>query len=160
MKRLAVAIAVAVVAMSTIGVASASAASSGAATDTFPVSFVLSSTGCGNLPANTTVNGTGVEKSITITRTGHDGVTTIGNSPQAHSTAVDQNGNAYVFNYSNQYRVSNTVADPATFTGVMTDTFSLAGHGPARLTNGFRAIFTTDFTTIAFQPIRSSGDPI
>jgi hypothetical protein len=160
MKRSVVVIAFAVVVMSTIGAVSASAAGGRASKDTTPVGFVLSSGGCTNLPAATTVNGTGVEKSITTTRTGRDGVTTIGNSTHARGTATDQNGNAYVFNYSNQFRVSNTVADPGTFTGVMTDSFSLAGRGPARLTNGFFAIFTTDFDTFSFQPIRSKGDPI
>jgi hypothetical protein len=160
MKRFVVAVAIVVV-MSTIGVGSASAAGGGASKETSPVGFVLSSASCGNLPAGTTVNGTGVEKAISTTRTGPDGVTTIENSTHAHGTATDQNGNAYVFNYSNQFRVSNTVADPATFTGVMNDSFSLAGRGPAKLTNGFLAVFTTDFDTLfAFQPNRSKGDPI
>ena len=160
MKRSVVVIAFAVVVMSTIGAAPASAAGGGASKETNPVSFVLSSAGCANLPAGTTVNGTGVEKSITTTRTGRDGVTTIGNSTHAYGTATDQNGNTYVFNYSNEFRVSNTVADPGTFTGVMTDSFSLAGRGPARLTNGFLAVFTTDFATFSFQPTHSRGDPI
>ena len=160
MKRLVVVITFAVVVMSTIDAAPASAAGGGASKSTTPASFVLTSALCANLPASTTVNGTGVEKSITTSRTGRDGVTTIENSTHAHGTATDQNGNAYVFNYSNQFRVSNTVADPGTFTGVMTDTFSLAGSGPAKLTNGFFAIFTTDFNTASFQPIRSHGDPI
>jgi hypothetical protein len=160
MKRSVVVIAFAVVVLSTIGAAPATAAAGGATKETSSVSFVMSSAACANLPAGTTINGTGVEKSITTTRTGRGGVTTIGNSTHAHGTATDQNGNAYVFNYSNQFRVSNTAADPATFTGVMNDSFSLAGRGPARLTNGFRAIFTTDFATFSFQPIHTRGDPI
>jgi hypothetical protein len=161
MKRLAVAGAIAAVLASTVAVAPAFAASSGAAKDTSPVSFVLSATACPNLPAGTTVNGAGVEKSITRTRTSHDGVTTVANTTHAFGTAVDQDGNTYRFNYSNEFRVSNTLDDPATFSGKMTDSFSLAGAGPAKLHNGFLAVFTTDLgSSFAFQPIHSRGDPI
>src|SRR5207245_2550922 len=119
-----------VILATTISVAPAFAASAGASRDTFPVSFALTSAGCSNLPPDTTVNGTGVEKSITTTRIGHEGVSTVENSTHAHGTAVDQSGNSYAFNYSNEFCVSNTVGDPATFSGFMTDSFSLAGGGP------------------------------
>jgi hypothetical protein len=66
-----------------------------------------------------------------------------------------------VFNYSNEFRVSNTVADPDIFTGLMTDHFSNSGRGPAKLNNGFVANLTTDFTTFfTFDPISSFGDPL
>ncbi len=143
-----------------LAVGSAMAKNHGATIDRFPVSFSLSSTTCSNLPSGTTVNGSGPEKSITNERT-RQGVTTTINTTHAHGRATDQDGNSYVFNYSNHFKVSNTTADPDVFSGKMVDSFSLAGHGPARLHNGFLARFTTDFTTFFnLDPIHSRGDPI
>jgi hypothetical protein len=139
---------------------SALAADGGATIDTFPVSFVISSSTCPNLPSGTTIEGTGTETSITTTRTDAQGITTIRNTTHAHGTATDQAGNSYVFDYSNEFRVSNTVADPGVFSGLMTDHFALTGQGPARLSNGFLAIFTTDFASFSFQELNSRGDPI
>ena len=100
-------------------------------------------------------------KSITTTKTGNAGITTIQNTSHANGTATDQAGNTYVFNYSNDFRVSDSVANPGVFSGRMTDSFSLAGQGPAKLHNGFQAIFTTDFSTFAtFDPLTSRGDPL
>ena len=73
------------------------------------------------------LNGSGIESSITIERTNANGVTTTINVTHTHGTSTDQDGNVYVFDYSNEFRVSNTVADPATFTGMMTDHFSNSG---------------------------------
>jgi hypothetical protein len=127
----------------------------------FPVTFTLSAATCPNLPAGTTIEGTGMEKSITTTRTDAGGITTIQNTSHASGTASDQAGNAYVFNYSNDFRISNSAANPAVFSGRMTDSFSLAGQGPAMLHNGFQAIFTSDFATFAaFEPLNSRGDPL
>jgi hypothetical protein len=137
------------------------AAAGGATVERFPVSWELSSDTCTNLPAGTTVEGTGTEKSITRTRTNAAGVTTISNTTTATGTATDQDGNTYVFLYSNTFRASNTTADPGVFTGLMNDAFTLAGPGPAKLSNGFTARMTTDFTTFfTFDPIRAYGDPI
>jgi hypothetical protein len=128
--------------------------------ETFPVSFTLSSAECSNLAAGTTLTGSGIEKSITTERTA-GGVTTVINATHAHGTSTDQDGNVYVFDYSNEFRVSNTAADPDTFTGLMTDHFSNSGPGPAKLNNGFVANLTTDFTTFfSFTPISSFGDPL
>jgi hypothetical protein len=171
MKRLVLAVAVAVVGITTIGVAPASAHAGDTTTNTFPVSFVMSSATCANLPAGTTINGTGIEKSTTTTRTGRDGVTTVKNSTRADGTAVDQDGNTYRFIYINKFRVNNTVAAPGTFTGRMTDVFKLStakseesdddDHGQAILSNGFLANITTDLAAFfSFDPIRSNGDPI
>jgi hypothetical protein len=76
-------------------------------------------------------------------RTHDNGVTTVANVTHEHGTATDQDSNTYVFNYNNEFRVSNTVAHRGVFSGLMIDTFSLAGHGPARLNNGFVAKVTT-----------------
>jgi hypothetical protein len=156
MKRLAISVIVLVVLV--VGVTSAVAASGGATVDTFPVSFVLSSDACSYLPPGTTVTGSGPETSITTVRTDSNGVTTIVNATHAHGTATDQAGNVYVFNYSNEFRLSD---DEGVFSGLMTDSFSLAGNGPARLHNGFVAALTTaDFLVFSWDVRHASGDPI
>jgi hypothetical protein len=132
----------------------------GASIETTPVSFVMSSATCPNLPSGTTVTGAGPEKSTTIDKQRHGVETTI-NTTHAHGRATDQDGNSYVFNYSNHFRASNTAANPDQFAGKMVDSFSLAGSGPAKLHNGFLATFTTDFSTFfSFDPIHARGDPI
>ena len=141
-----------------VGVTSAAAANGGATVDTFPVNFVLSSAACSYLPTGTTVTGSGTETSITTSRTDSNGVTTIVNATHAKGTATDQDGNVYVFNYSNEFRVSDA-AGP--FSGLMTDSFSLAGSGPASLHNGFVAeLTTTDFLSFSWNVRHASGDPI
>ena len=151
MKRFATS-AIAILAL-VVGVTSALAADGGATVDTFPVGFVLSSDACSYLPAGTTVTGSGTETSITTSRTDANGVTTIVNATHAEGTATDQAGNVYVFNYSNEFRASNTVANQG-------DSFSLAGNGPARLHNGFVAELTTDFSVFSWNVRHASGDPI
>jgi hypothetical protein len=138
------------------------AADGGAVIDTSTVSFTITSGGCSNLPAGTTITGSGTQRSITTVRTDASGVTTIENSTHAYGTATDNSGNTYVFNYSNSFRVSNTTAAPGTFSGSMTDTFSLAGNGPAQLHNGFVAGITSSdgFATASWDVKSSRGDPI
>jgi hypothetical protein len=144
-----------------VGVTSVGAANGGATVVTSQVSFVLSSAACSYLPDGTTVTGSGIETSITTMRTDGNDVTTIVNATHAHGTATDQDNNVYVFNYSNEFRVSNTVADPGVFSGLMTDAFSLAGNGPASLHNGFVAELTTDFSVFFSWNVRhASGDPL
>jgi hypothetical protein len=156
-KRLTIALGVVVFALAfAVGTATA-----GATVDEFPVGFVLTSETCPNLPPGTTVEGTGSEKSITNTRTDRNGVTTVINTTHAFGTATDQAGNSYVFNYANSFNVSNTGPTDPVFTGRMVDSFSLAGRGPARLTNGFQAGITTDLATFfTFEELNSRGDPI
>jgi hypothetical protein len=158
LKRVLTALVAAVALVLSQGVADATPG--GATVERFPVSFVLTSETCSNLPAGTTIEGTGTEKSITRTRTDASGVTTIANTSIAQGTATDQDGNAYVFLYSNEFRVSNSTADPDLFTGLMNDHFSLSGPGPANLSNGFTARITTDFVSFTFDPIHAHGDPI
>jgi hypothetical protein len=126
-------------------------------------SFRLSSDTCSHLPSGTIVNGSGPQISVTMERTSRDGVKTIQNSTNASGTATDQLGNRYVFHYSNQFRISNTVAHPDVFSGSMTDVFVIGGAGPARLHNGFAADLTTDaaFSSIRSWNVRHAfGDPI
>jgi len=135
------------------------AASNGATVETFPVSFVLSSATCSNLPSGTELTGSGTGKSISTTRTDQDGVVTVVNSTHAHGTATDQEGNTYVFNYSNEFRAT---LDEGVYSGLMTDAFALAGQGPAHLNNGFVGHFRSDFSTFFTVPnvISSHGDPL
>jgi hypothetical protein len=126
------------------------------------VTFELSSEQCSNLADGTTLEGSGIEKVIEIVRTNASGVTTIINATHTHGTSTDQDGNVYVFDYSNEFRVSNTVDDPETFTGLMTDHFSNSGPGPAKLNNGFVAnvTFGPGEFDFAVDPISSFGDPL
>ena len=128
------------------------------------VSFVngagLSNATCQFVPAGTTISWTGPETASTIVRTDASGVTRVSVVSHASGKATDNNGNTFAFDYSNAFRVSNSVADSSTFTGVMTDHFSLAG--PAlQLSNGFIATLTTNLSDVfVFDPINSRGDPI
>jgi hypothetical protein len=112
------------------------------------VTFTLSWETCPNLPTGTVITGTGDGHSITLTKD-----STVRNETQIHGTATDQDGNTYVFNYENSFTVSSTDG-----TGVMVDSFSLAGNGPARLNNGFRA--NVNLATGEFDPLSQRGDPI
>ena len=121
----------------------------------------LKSENCSMLPPGTPVTGAGTLTSITWTtkRRGHRIVT---NSELAPGTATDQAGNQYTFLYSNQSRVANTRRRPEVYTGIMIDVFTLQGTGPATLSNGFLANYTTDFTPDLFRlrPIDALSDPI
>ena len=142
-----------------LSLASIVAASGGATVETFPVSFVLSSTTCSNLPSGTELTGSGTGKSITTTGTDQDGAVIVRNTTHSHGTATDQDGNTYVFNYSNEFRAT---LDAGVYSGFITDAFALAGHGPARLNNGFVGHFESDFSTFFTLPdvISSHGDPL
>ncbi len=142
-----------------LSLGSINAASQGATVETFPVSFVLTSDTCQNLPNGTELSGSGTETSITTTRTDRNGVEVIENSTHAHGTATDQDGNTYVFNYSNEFRAT---LDGDVLSGLMTDAFALAGPGPARLNNGFVGHFLSDFSSFFTVPdvISSHGDPL
>jgi hypothetical protein len=159
LKKLSAAV-VAAVALA-VGVGSAVAAGGPPTITTVSADFVLTSATCPNLPAGTTIIGTGTGTSIRSTRIGSDGLVTITRIVHSHGTATDQLGNTYVFNYSNIFSVMNTVVDPDVFSGQMTDSFALAGNGPSHLNNGFTAVFTTDFQTFStFEELNSHGDPI
>jgi hypothetical protein len=122
--------------------------------------FELSSEQCSNLADGTTLTGSGIEKAIESVRTNASGVTTIINATHTHGTSTDQDGNVYVFDYSNELRVSNTVGSPDVFTGLMTDHFSNSGSGPAKLNNGFVANVTFTPSSFSVVPISSFGDPL
>ena len=146
---------------------SATAASSGASIESVPVSFSLSSTstngfpgGCQYLPAGLTITWSGFENSVTVVRTDANGLTTVQNSSHASGKATDEDGNTYAFNYSNQFRVTQTSSGSELLSGTMTDHFSLAGNG-LTLVNGFNSGLTTNFDDVfIFDNTTSRGDPI
>ena len=145
------------------GLALAGSASAAAPTvEETSVSFTMSSATCPNLAPGTTIVATGRQTSISSESTDRNGVTTVTNTTTAHGTATDQAGNTYVFNYANHYRIANTGPIDPILTGVMVDSFSLAGNGPAHLNNGFRAVFTINVATgqASFVELTSRGDPI
>ena len=159
MKRLTLAVGVLVA--SALALAASTSAAGPPTVDEFPVSFVLTSAACPNLPPGTTVEGTGSGKSITSTRTGqerrHDG--------DEHHTLVREGdrpgGQPVRLQLLEQLQRLEHGADRPRLTGRMVDSFSLAGGGPARLTNGFQAGFTTDFRALfAFEELNSIGDLI
>jgi hypothetical protein len=125
------------------------------------VEFTLTWETCPNLPTGTILEGEGTESSITIQRTA-GGVTTTINATHTHGITTDQDGNVYVFNYSNEFRVSNSLTSPDISTGLMTDHFSNSGSGPAKLNNGFVAnvTFGPGEFDFAVDPISSFGDPL
>lgn len=127
--------------------------------ETFDADFTLSSATCSNLASGTSLTGSGIGISVTNERISASGVTTIMNSTHIHGTSTDQAGNVYVFNYSNSFRVSNTIASPDVFSGMMTDHFSNSGSGPATLNNGFVANIQLA-PTFVVVPIHSFGDPL
>jgi hypothetical protein len=126
-----------------------------------PVTFEIKSENCSELPPGTTINGTGTLTETTWT-TKRRGLITVTESELAPGTATDQAGNQYTFLYSNQSRVSNTRRRPQVYKGIMIDVFTLQGTGPATLSNGFLAKYTTDLTPDLFRlrPIDAFGDPI
>ena len=150
-----------------LGVGSAVAASSGAIPGSEPVSFSLSSTstngvpgGCEFMPAGLTITWSGVETSNTVVRTDAAGLVTIQNESHASGKATDQHGNTYAFNYSNQFRVTQTSLGSELLSGAMTDHFSLAGNG-LTIVNGFNSGLTTNlFDIFIFDNTNSRGDPI
>ena len=133
--------------------------------ETKPVeTFTIKSADCSELPPGTTITSTGGTLTEITWTTKRRGLSTVTNSELAPGTATDQAGNQYTFLYSNQSRVSNTRRRPKVYKGIMIDVFTLQGTGPATLSNGFLAKFTTDLTPtfdlFRLRPIDAFGDPI
>jgi hypothetical protein len=106
-----------------------------------PVTWTLTAARCPNLPTGTTVTGTGTLRA-------HEGGRV--SVEHATGTATDQDGNVYRWSYS--FRSVSRSGDSQLFV----DHFVLAGAGPARLNNGFVAVFSPDGVDV----IHEFGDPI
>ncbi len=158
MKRLAT---IAAVAMTLLIAAPVAAAKGEIVIETIQMSFApLNSDTCQFMPDGIEISWSGTGKSITRTSTDASGVTTIRNVTHANGVATDEEGNSYRFNYANSLRLSNSVANPGSFSGKLVDAFSLVGGGIG-LHNGFVALATTDFATFSFDKvITTRGDPI
>lgn len=129
-------------------------------TETSPANFEIKSENCSMLPPGTTLKGTGTLTSITWT-TKRRGQIIVTNSSLAPGTATDQAGNQYTFLYSNQFRVTKEKGRSRIYSGIMIDVFTLQGTGPATLSNGFLANYTTDLgDRQRLRPINAYGDPI
>jgi hypothetical protein len=109
-----------------------------------PVTWQLSSETCSELPAGTTVDGSGTLRTV-VTATA-DRLLVIAH---AKGTATDQEGTTYRWIYSNEL---NTTAAST----LIVDHFSLSGPGSARLSNGFVVRITGD----ALDVIHAHGDPL
>ena len=127
----------------------------------FPVSWTVESANCTQIPAGTTVTGSGTMRVVTTTRVDVGGVQHERIDAHAEGSAVDQAGNQYSFRYDNILIIKNSLARPQVFNGLMVDAFGLHGHGPAAMTNGFTADFTEDrdALTAAITPRSVRGDP-
>ena len=157
MKRLVLA----VFAVSALVLWAGSALAAAPSVEQISAGFTMTSLDCSELPAGTTIEGTGTGVSVTSESTNADGVTTVMNTTHIAGTATDQAGNTYRFNYSNHYRIANTGPTDPVLSGIMVDAFSLVGNGPAHLSNGFRAVFTIDPSAgFSFEELTSRGDPI
>jgi len=138
-----------------------SASGADTSTDTFPVSFSMSSDHCSEMPAGSTVEGEGTMTIIVNTHTDNSGVTRIIGTAQASGIAHDGDGNQYRFHYANIYRTANSAQQPDLYNGTMVDQFAISGAGPVRVSNGFRGTTVENFATGQFSvdPIWIKGDP-
>ncbi|MDA3040422.1 MAG: hypothetical protein O3C27_13020 [Actinomycetota bacterium] len=127
-----------------------------------PVTWELTSEQCPHLPDGTTVWGEGTLTDTVIAKE-KDGVTSLHIVSQASGSAYDNHGNVYHFHYGDINEQQNSVASPNLFIGTMVDQFSLAGNGPANLTNGFKGTTSFDANTNAFLITSVQwmhGDPV
>jgi len=139
------------------------AASNSPTIDTSAVSFDMSSATCPNLPPGTSLHGDGTQVSITTVTIDARGVKTIRNATTTTGHATDQMKRTYIFEYANEFRITNSLHSPDKFTGKMTDLFVLAGNGPAHLDNGFVARLTVNEAVtevFAWHSHHAFGDPI
>ena len=125
------------------------------------MSFVMTSATCPNLPPGTTIEGSGTKKSITIVKTDKNGVTTIENTTHATGRRRIRPATPTCFNYANDFRISNSAANPGVFSGRMTDAFSLAGSGPAQPEQRIPGDLHDRLRHVAsFEELNSRGDPL
>ena len=152
----------AVFAVSALALWTGSALAAAPSVEQISTGFTLSSATCSELPAGTTIEGTGTGVSVTSESTDASGVTTVTNTTHIAGTATDQAGNTYRFNYANHYRIANTGPTDPVLTGIMVDSFSLAGNGPAQSEQRIPRRVHTRFLHwgVSFEELSSRGDPI
>ena len=111
LKRLTVATGLSVALLFGVG-ATASAHGNDRTTDTFDVSFTMSSDHCSQLPDGVTVEGAGTMTVVVKSRTDPAGVNHLTIDARSTGEATDNQGNTYRFRYTNLYRTENTVGEP------------------------------------------------
>lgn len=117
-----------------------------------PLNFTLS--GCTQLPAGLTVNGSGDSFLVFTSRTDHNGNTVIEQNNLVTGTATDSNGATYGFNYHNH---ATMTIPPAgfPFTVSTTDHFNLVGNGAA---TKLQVHFVANITVFSVNPFVVSAD--
>lgn len=125
------------------------------------VSWTMTSASCSQLPAGTTIHGSGVLRDKITTTTGN-GLVTVAFDSVAKGRATDQAGNVYRWHYDNESSATNSQTNPLIYRGWMTDTFELDGKGPIDVEAGFEADIVEDRAagTFAVNERSSFGDPL
>jgi hypothetical protein len=118
---------------------------------------------CPNLPAGVTVNGSAIIDHVVKTRIDRGGILHVIDRAESSGVATD-NGNTYQYSYDNVVRAKNSLADPDTIVGTMTDAFILKLRHRTVLHNGFLAKGTfgpgaPGGLGFYLVPIREFGDP-
>jgi hypothetical protein len=133
----------------------------GQTTERSRVSFRLTSETCSRLPSGTVLRGSGRQRSTTTTITNANGTSTVVNYTRARGVARSTRGPRYRFDYQNSFAVTNTVENPALYTGTMFDVFELVRRGRTTLHNGFVATYTTDLgQSNTYTSLYAFGDPV
>lgn len=140
-----------------------SALAGGASTFTIPIvnaQFSASCSDVGVVQAQVTLNGQ-YHFAVPVIKNPNGTFTTKFQS-EAHGTAVDNQGNQYVFNYSNHdQEVSPTPTDLPPILGMFTDRFQLTSKGGApNLKVEFQIAYSIDASgNFTLLSLVSKGDP-
>ena len=141
--------AVLIAAVLALGLATIGANDSGTTVTSGPVSWYMPPATCSDFP-NAAVSATGTTRSVVTTSTNADGTTTIKNFSHASGTATDQDGNTYRWSYTNSFRITNTLANPALSSGRMQDVFFIIGRGPVHTFVAFDSGYWESGSTFGF----------
>jgi hypothetical protein len=115
-----------------------------------PIAFTLS--GCTQLPAGLTVNGSGESFLVVTSRVDQDGNIVLQQNNLVTGTAVDSEGATYSFNYHNHSTITVPPAGlPVSISGA--DHFNLIGKGKADKLN---VHFNATGTIFSFSPLIAS----
>ena len=129
---------------------SAAPASAQAVQARTPIAFTLS--GCTQLPAGLTVNGSGESFLVVTSRVDQDGNIVLQQNNLVTGTAVDSEGATYSFNYHNHSTITVPPTGlPVSISGA--DHFNLIGKGKA---NNMKVHFNATGTIFSFSPLIAS----
>lgn len=94
---------------------------------------------CPNLPAGVTVTGSAIIDHVVKSRIDRGGIKHVIDRAESNGVATDNANKTYRYSYDNVVRAKNSLADPDTIVGTMTDAFSLKLRHRTVLRNGFIA---------------------